>query len=450
MPDKNVRGTGLQTNIPMKNWFIQLLSFCTALVVLSSCEKDEIKAYLNPTAVPTVTVSSQNVVLVKENAAQDALTVAWTQPDYGFQAAASHTVLIDKKGGNFANAVGVSVGSNLKKVFKASELNPILLKLGLKAATAGDIDIRIQTTLGPNTVISSAVSTVKATPYLDKLDLSSNWGVVGSATPNGWNGPDLPFYKSDKANVFVAYVALADGEIKIRQDNKWDVNYGGSNGTLTAGGDNIAVKAGNYKITFDAGALKYTIEKYSWGVVGSATPSGWAAPDVPFFYDPSSDQWRAIATLSDGDIKFRQNEDWTVNYGDTKNDGILDAGGDNIAIKKGTYLITVDFKTLKYTIEAYKVWGVVGSATPNGWNGPDTKFRPNFGTDGIWYLNNIKLTDGDIKFRQNDVWDINYGDDGANGTLELNGANIAVKAGTYDILLDFSVPSKPVYKLTKK
>jgi len=415
-------------------------------------KKEEIRATLNPGVVPVISLSSQNVVLVKENAAQDILTVSWAQPDYGFQAAAAYTVLIDKKGGDFTNAVGVSVGSNLKKVFKVSELNPILLKLGLKAATVGDIDVRVQSAIGTRTVLSSVVSTLKATPYLDKLDLSSNWGVVGSATTNGWNGPDMPFYKSDKANVYVAYVALIDGDIKIRQDNKWDVNYGddGANGSLEAGGANIVVKAGNYKITFDQGALKYTIEKLSWGLVGSATPSGWAAPDVPFFYDPSSDQWRAIATLVDGELKIRQNEDWAVNYGDTKADGVLDSGGDNIVVKKGTYLITVDFKTLKYTIEAYKVWGLVGSAAPNGWNGPDSKFRPDFGTEGIWTLSGVKLIDGEIKFRQNDAWDLNYGDTKADGVLDAGGDNIVVKAGTYDIMLDFSVASKPVYKLTKK
>lgn len=424
-----------------------------ALPVLWSCEKDEIKATLNPGVVPVISVSSQSVVLTKENAAQDVLTVKWSQPDYGFQAASAYTVLVDKKGGDFTNAVSFAVGSNLQKVFKASELNPALLKLGLKAATAGDIDIRVQSVLGPKTTLSSAISSIKATPYLDKLDLSSNWGVVGSATTNGWNGPDMPFYKSDKANVYVAYVYLAVGEIKIRQDNKWDVNYGddGANGTLEAGGANIAVKtAGNYKITFDQGALKYTIEKYAWGIVGSATPSGWAAPDVPFFYDPSSDQWRAIATLKDGEIKFRQNEDWAVNYGDTKADGVLDAGGDNIVVKAGTYLITVDFKTLKYTIEAYKVWGIVGSATATGWNGPDAKFKPDFANDGIWTLTGIKLVDGEIKFRQNDAWDVNYGDTKADGILDAGGDNIVVKAGTYDITLDFSIASKPTYKLTKK
>lgn len=436
----------------MKKWFHKCLLAVVATTMLASCEKDEIKAVLNSGAVPVVAVSSQTVVLTKENADKEALTVSWAKPDYGFEAPANYTILIDKKGGDFSNAASIVTGTELKKTFKASELNPILLKLGLKAATAGDIDIKVQSFLGGSTTLSSTIMSVKATPYLDKLDLSTNWGIVGSATVNGWNGPDMPFYKSDKANVYVAYVTLVDGEIKFRQDNKWDVNMGdnGADGTLEAGGANIVVKQGNYKVTFDASALKYTIDKFSWGIVGSAAPSGWNAPDAPFFYDPATDQWRAIVTLKDGEIKIRQNEDWAVNYGDKGADGTLEAGGDNIVVKAGLYLITVDFKSLKYTIVPFKVWGVVGSGAPNGWNGPDAKFTPDFGNEGIWTLSGIKLVEGEIKFRQNDDWGVNYGDDKADGVLEPGGANIAVKAGTYDIVLDFTVAAKPTYKLTKK
>ncbi len=167
-------------------------------------------------------------------------------------------------------------------------------------------------------------------------------------------------------------------------------------------------------------------------------------------YDATSDQWRAIATLKEGEIKIRQNEDWGVNYGDTGADGIIDAGGDNIKVKAGTYLITVDFKKGKYTIEAIKVWGIVGSATANGWNGPDAKFTPDFANDGVWLLNNIKLADGEIKFRQNDDWAVNYGDTKADGILDAGGDNIAVKAGTYDVVLNFSNAAKPTVKISKK
>ena len=33
---------------------------------------------------------------------------------------------------------------------------------------------------------------------------------------------------------------------------------------------------------------------------------------------------------------------------------------------------------------------------------------------------------------------MNYGDDGNDGSMELNGANIPVSAGTYNIVINFS------------
>jgi len=57
------------------------------------------------------------------------------------------------------------------------------------------------------------------------------------------------------------------------------------------------------------------------------------------------------------------------------------------------------------------------------------------------------VTDGEIKFRSNNAWDTNYGDDGNDGTLEAEGANIPISAGTYTISLDFSDPSAITYTI---
>jgi hypothetical protein len=42
-----------------------------------------------------------------------------------------------------------------------------------------------------------------------------------------------------------------------------------------------------------------------------------------------------------------------------------------------------------------------------------------------------------MKFRLNDDWGVNLGDNGADGSLEAGGANIVIPAaGTYNITLD--------------
>ena len=60
------------------------------------------------------------------------------------------------------------------------------------------------------------------------------------------------------------------------------------------------------------------------------------------------------------------------------------------------------------------------------------------------------LSDGEVKFRANDGWDINFGDDGANGSLEYGGANIAIaSAGNYTITMDLHEAARYKYTIKK-
>ncbi|MAU54737.1 MAG: hypothetical protein CBD98_003205 [Flavobacteriaceae bacterium TMED238] len=183
----------------------------------------------------------------------------------------------------------------------------------------------------------------------------------------------------------------------------------------------------------------------NWGLVGSAV-NGWggtnrgfaAGNDVPFLSNGQDGMFRAVATLYDGEFKIREDNAWGLNYGDNGADGTLEQNGANISISAGHYII--DFDAVNFTITitpAGTVWGVVGSATLNGWGAAeDVKLMPDPCNDGVYIVKDVVLTDGEIKFRQDDAWGVNVGDNGADGTYEANGANIAVTAGTYDMTLD--------------
>ncbi|MGJ5642560.1 SusE domain-containing protein [Formosa sp. S-31] len=436
----------------MKNIVSKLLSIMLVTLALYSCSSDDTVPVLNDTASTELTASSSNIVLLKENEGTDALTLTWTEPDYGYSATPSYEILFDVAGNNFQNAVTKDAGDEFLYSVTTEELNTILQTLEIEPEIETAIEVKVEAIVGTYTVAATSnISTINITGYPNILDLSSDWGLVGSATTNGWDGPDMPFYKTDENNVFVAYATLADGEIKIRQNNSWDVNYGddGADGTLEAGGANIAVSAGTYKVTFNAEALTYSIETYTWGLVGDATTNGWDGPDMPLTYDQYTDQWRAIVTLSSGKIKFRLNNDWGLNYGDTGVDGILDNGGDDIAVDAGNYLVTMNLNDLTYSLEAIdKLWGLVGDATANGWDGPDTVMNIDYSKEDVWYLNGVTLTTGGLKFRANNDWTYNYGDTGNDGILDDGGDNIAITAGTYNIVLDLSDPSKPTYSIT--
>ena len=194
----------------------------------------------------------------------------------------------------------------------------------------------------------------------------------------------------------------------------------------------------------------------NWGLVGDAV-NGWggtnrgfaAGNDVPFLSNGQDGMFRAVATLYDGYFKIREDNAWGVNYGDNGADGTLELGGDNIAITAGHYIIDFDSVNLTVTVTpAGTVWGVVGDATLNGWGAAeDVKLMPDPCNDGVYIVKDVVLKDGYIKFRQDDAWGVNLGDNGADGTTDAGGDNIAVSAGTYDMTLD---TVNGTYTLTKK
>ncbi len=74
-------------------------------------------------------------------------------------------------------------------------------------------------------------------------------GLIGSATPNGWDTPDQKMDYNAQTGTWSITLDLIAGEIKFRKNDGWAWNLGGTKDNLTQGGDNIAVTAGNYTIT---------------------------------------------------------------------------------------------------------------------------------------------------------------------------------------------------------
>lgn len=427
----------------MKKLILKLTYVTALFAFMQSCDDVE-RVYYNDAAETVLSLSDNNLTLSEDNGTNEILTLTWSDPDYGFDAAALYSVQMDVQGGDFSNPQIISVGSSLEKTFTVEELNAKLLSLSMTPGEEGVAIFRIKATLSEYQEIFSNTVNLNVTPYSSLLDLTTNLGVVGSATPGGWgneNIPDLQFYTTSMTDVYVAYVTLRDGEIKFRNNNDWAENWGddGNDGTLDSYGANIAVSAGTYKIEVNFSSMTYTMEAYSWGLVGSATPNQWNGPDLMLQYNSYQDDWRAVVTLGEGEVKFRFNNDWGLNYGDDGADGSMEANGANISVSSGHYLVSMNLNTQSYTMEEIDVWGLVGSATANGWDGPNDKFMPDFGImEGYYYLSGAELVDGEIKVRQNDAWGLNYGDDGNDGLMEVDGANIPISAGTYNIILNMA------------
>ncbi len=173
---------------------------------------------------------------------------------------------------------------------------------------------------------------------------------------NSWDISDtttiLASVGSDENYEGYLWFPSADNTFKFTDGPSWTTNWGdnGADGTLEHGGANIVVAdAGYYKINVDTTGLTYTVVKTDWGVIGSSTPDGWNS-DQDMTYDVENDVWTIIVELAAGEIKFRANDGWDLNYGDIGADGILQAGGDNIAIADpGKYEIKLKLGAPDYT-----------------------------------------------------------------------------------------------------
>src|SRR5690606_3559633 len=155
----------------------------------------------------------------------------------------------------------------------------------------------------------------------------------------------------------------------------------------------------------------------TWGIVGSGYNDwGNGGPDGQFFSTGSADVFVAYVSLLDGEIKFREDNDWANDFGDDGADGTLEKGGANIPVTAGDYKITLNLKDNTYTMEEFS-WGIVGSGY-NDWGnaGPDAKFYYDYTTDT--FKVGVTLLDGEIKFRQNNKWEQDFGDTGMDGTIE--------------------------------
>ena len=113
-------------------------------------------------------------------------------------------------------------------------------------------------------------------------------------------------------------------------------------------------------------------------------------------------------------------------------------GGNNILIDTGPGLhkINADLNAETYSIMLTE-WGIIGSAVPPY----DWSVDVDMTYDDVENILSVTsdLQEGYMKFRANDDWALNYGDDEPDGVLESGGSDIYVpEAGNYTVILDLS------------
>lgn len=193
----------------------------------------------------------------------------------------------------------------------------------------------------PQTMVIAGAGT-----WIVTLDMNNLTYTVGkpilymAGDANGWKQIDV--LNSDDGAHFTGYMYLNQNGFKFSTQPNWDgTNYGADFDTAPdAGNIVITEEAGFYQVDVDLSAKTYTLTPFTIGIIGSATPTGWAG-DTEMTYNPEERCWELKdVTLIDGEMKFRHTNDWNLNWG-----GPLDAlvhDGDNIAVAAGTYDIKLE------------------------------------------------------------------------------------------------------------
>ncbi len=91
-----------------------LFFLALSLFIFHSCDDVEI-VQLNSDANTSLSLSVSEVVLSEENLDENALTISWETPDFGFDAAPSYTILMDVAGGDFAARATAGRGAHAQR-----------------------------------------------------------------------------------------------------------------------------------------------------------------------------------------------------------------------------------------------------------------------------------------------------------------------------------------------
>lgn len=153
-------------------------------------------------------------------------------------------------------------------------------------------------------------------------------------------------------------------------------------------------------------------------------------------------KYTGLVKLNTANAFTLNDPDAGTNYGGAA--GTLSVNGPAIVPERtGWERMNVDVSAQTYEISEYRI-GLIGSATPNGWDSPDQPMEYNPAT-GTWSIT-VTLVEGEMKFRLNNgwAWNLGYRPGGTDLTdLFHNGDNIKVTPGNYTITLTITQPNGP-------
>ena len=350
---------------------------------------------------------------------------------------------------------GEAVGNNIQ--VNATELEKILCKQNKTRASVAS-NIKVESKVSVNLASGDAVAintvgettgkiTTSPTPAIDE----QGYYMLGEVNGNNWTATSPVWMTKVSDGVYQLKVTTEKDKnyFKFFEGSKWDesgnwdvINKGvmgcekdgsaDASGTIYYTGDSwgtpqsmVIAGAGTWIVTLDMNNLTYSVGKPVLYMAGDA--NGWK--QIDYLSSEDGVHFTGYMYLNQNGFKFCTQKDWKgTNYGGA----FFGESEDNIMMTQeaGFYQVDVDLSAKTYTLSPFNI-GIIGNATPSGWaSDTDMKYNP---TERCWELNNVELSDGEMKFRANDDWKLNWG--GELDNLKQDDPNIAVAAGTYDIKL---------------
>lgn len=359
---------------------------------------------------------------------------------------------------------GTMIGNSVQ--VSASELEKLVCDQNKSRASVAR-DLKVETQVSINLASGDAVSfttkgkttgkfTPTATPPLDE----KGYYMLGQVNGNEWDATSPVWMTKMSDGVYQLKVTTEKDKnyFKFYEGSKWDesgnwdvINKGvmgcekdgceDASGTIYYTGDSwgtpqsmVIAGAGTWIVTLDMNNLSYSVGKPVLYMKGDA--NGWDGYD--YLSGEDGVKFTGFMYLNQNGFKFTTASDWSgTGYGENF-DTAPDAANIVITEPAGYYQVDVDLSEKTYTLTPITSIGIIGSASPNGWDSDvDMTYVPyNKDTkevNGYWEKT-ITLSAGEIKFRANDGWAISWGGELDNLTTK-NGGNITVEAGTYDIKL---------------
>ncbi|MFO7257830.1 MAG: SusF/SusE family outer membrane protein [Bacteroidota bacterium] len=434
-------------------------AFALCMIVLAaSCADEGPKPTLGDESTFTPPVFKNNATggpfeLLPDKAGEILETFEWERTDYGVQLSTSYQLQMDVDP-DFPAPRSLAETTTASAAITVERFNNTMLALGVAGFEEGTVYLRVRSTINGYSgrePVYSQVITRTATTYQDsECGNYCTIGVLGSATPGMWDF-DIDMHladptKADKST-WTLTTYLTAGELKFRANDDWAINWGANaypSGTGVQDGPNVPIpEDGYYKLELDDLTGNYTVTKLddtplaTVGLVGTGQAGGWDN-DTDLTQDPNDEHiWTATLTLTDGEVKFRANDNWDKNWGaDTYPSGYGFQGGPNIPVTAGTYFIWFNDQSGQYFFmptdrsTPYNAVGILGDGTPNGWDA-DIDLIQNPAIPYLW-SKTVSFEDGEVKFRADDDWEVNWGgSDFPGGIGTQGGPNVPMKAGTY-------------------